>query len=122
MGGKGKDKVVEPDIVFDFSAMDPQSDEEKNIAKQIGESLTDGDSLLETLKAYAGCDEAIRKVCILSFIYLNLHLPLPSSVHFLMTMKGFKRPRSEDGASSVEGCLEGCGHSVRLLPIFHFDG
>jgi hypothetical protein len=61
MGGKGKEKLVEPDIVFDFNAMDAKSDEEKNIAKQISESLTDSDNLLETLKAYAGCDEAIRK-------------------------------------------------------------
>lgn len=70
MGGKGKEKPVEPDIVFDFSAMDPQSDEEKNIANQISESLTDSDTLLDTLKAYAGCDEAIRKVPLYSLCSL----------------------------------------------------
>jgi hypothetical protein len=66
MGGKGKEKPVEPDIIFDFGAMDPQGDEEKNIAEQISESLAGGDDLLETLKSYAGCDEAIRKVCLIS--------------------------------------------------------
>jgi len=61
MGQGKKDKPIEPEIVFDFNAMDPQGDEEKSTAKQIGESLADSDSLLEVLKAYSGCDEEIRK-------------------------------------------------------------
>jgi len=41
--------------------MECQGDEEKAIAGQISESLGDGDALLETLKSYGGCEEAIRK-------------------------------------------------------------
>jgi len=61
MGGPKKDKPLDPEIIFDFNAMDPQGDEEKNISKQISESLADSDGLLDTLKGYTGCDEEIRK-------------------------------------------------------------
>jgi len=56
MGGPKKDKPLDPEIIFDFNARDPQGDEEKNISKQISESLADSDGLLDTLKGYTGCD------------------------------------------------------------------
>jgi len=52
---------VPPEIVFDFNAMECSNEEEKAISSQIAESLGDGDLLLETLKNYGGCEEAIRK-------------------------------------------------------------
>jgi len=61
MGGDKKDKVVPPEIVFDLSAMEPNTEEEKTTAAQISESLGDADALLEALQEYSGCEEPIRK-------------------------------------------------------------
>jgi len=61
MGGEKKPKAVPPEIVFDFSDMDPKGDEEKATAEKISDSLGDGDVLLQALQEYSGCEEPIRK-------------------------------------------------------------
>jgi hypothetical protein len=62
MGGKKEDKTVAPQVVFDFSKMDPQNDEEADTYKRTQGSLGDGPQLLDHLKVYGGCEEPIRKV------------------------------------------------------------